>query len=302
MSRAARRFAFGVLACMTFARASFAQPPGSTKSDSGLKSADAERLFEEAKTLADANRWPEACARLASSLRIEPNMTTEFRLGDCYERIGKNASAAERYRGAAEAAAAAGDKDKEQFALERIAKLEPTIDKLVITPPDLPDVRVERDGKLVPPTMMNRPIPIDRGEHTVHVWAPGKASYDTLVTVWGRGATIRIDVPPLEDPIPWRLAPGAQVTSVVERPAIVSVESPSTRKPLSSLAPWGYGIGILGLAAVGGGVALYASAASDDNRSACADGRCVPGVALISAGSAVVLLGAVLVIVSGIER
>lgn len=268
------------------------------------KTAEAQRLFEEAKALADAGRWAEACPRLASSLKLEPNMTTEFRLGDCYERIGRNASAIEHYKGAAEAAAAAGEKDKEQFARERIAKLEPTVDKIIIVPPEGADVRVEKDGRLVPSALMEKPIPIDRGEHTIHVWAPGKSSYDTLVTVSGRGATIRIEVPPLEDPIPWRLAPGAQVSSIVEQPTVLlrPEERQPSRSSLSSLAPWGYGLSLVGLAAVGTGVGLYASAAGQDDRPACADGRCVPGVAFISAGAVVFLVGAVLVLVSGSDR
>jgi hypothetical protein len=263
--------------------------------------AEAQRLFEEAKTLADGGRWAEACLRLEESLRLERNMTTDFRLADCYDHVGRNASAWEHYRAAAEAAAAAGETDKEQFANERAKRLEVTVDKLVIVPPDIPDVRVERDGRLVPAVLWRKPIPIDRGEHTVHVWAPGKASYDTLVTVAGRGATVRIDVPPLEDPIPWRLAPGAQVTtSMVERPIGGHEGGGSPKRSFKSLSPWGYGIGIVGLAAMGSGIALYIATA-ESNESACGDGRCVPSVGLISVGAVAMLIGGVLVLISNAD-
>jgi hypothetical protein len=68
------------------------------------------------------------------------------------ERIGRNASAWIHYTSAAQAAAANSDLKKEKFAQDRAARLAPTVDKLVIVPPDMPELEIERDGRIVPPS------------------------------------------------------------------------------------------------------------------------------------------------------
>lgn len=256
---------------------------------------EARRLFDEAKTLADAGRWIEACPRLAESLRLEPNMTTEFRLADCYDRTGRKASAWTHYTAAAEAAGAVGDAKKHNYAAERAAQLEPTIDKLVIVPPGTPDVEVERDGKQLPRGAWNKPVPIDAGEHTIHVWAPKMSSFDKLVRVYGRGEVVRIVVPDLELAVPFRLDREREQANATSTKAFqVPSDAPAPRQA-PSLRPWAIGFGVAGLLAVGGGLALYANSQSGESSGSCGGG-CVGGVALASAGSVALILGSVLLV------
>jgi hypothetical protein len=258
---------------------------------STASSAEAQRAFDEARALAEHDRWPEACARLAESLRLEANMTTQFRLADCYERIGRVASAFLHYSAAAEAAGAAGEPGKSKAAAERAARLEPRVDRLIIAPPAMPDIHVERDGKIVPREAWNAPQPTDPGEHTVHVSAPGKTSYDTLVTFAGKGETVRIDVPVLEPALPWRLSnEGTRTFNDLPR---AGAEPP---RPARDTVMYTIGWGIVGLGTVsviGGGGLFVAEATRNEP---CSSGRCVPSVVLLGAGAVAVIAGTLLVL------
>src|SRR5260221_714184 len=53
----------------------------------------AKALFEEAIKLLDAGRTAEACPKLEESKQLDPRVGTEFELADCYERMGRTASA-----------------------------------------------------------------------------------------------------------------------------------------------------------------------------------------------------------------
>lgn len=272
--------------------------------------AEAQRLFDEAKTLADAGKWVEACPRLAESLRLDPSMTTEFRLADCYERTGRLASAYVHYLAAADAAGQMGELTKERFARERAERLSPKVDRLIIVPPAQNDIRVERDGKIVPRGAWNRPQPVDAGEHTVIVAAPGKTSYATIVNTAGNGATLRVDVPLLEDAPLWRLdantvvpagpiSPAATIRPASPAPsgsapvtsATVVRESPQRGANLSALTPWGLGIAGVGLVSLGAGIGLYAT---DNSGSTCAGGRCLASVALVGGGTVALVIGGAL--------
>jgi hypothetical protein len=261
---------------------------------------EAQRLFEEARILADNGRWTEACPRLAESQRLEPNMTTQFRLADCYEHTGRTASAWVNYTAAAKAAAAAGQTAKERFAIERASKLEPTIDKLlIVVPGEAPtDLQIERDGRQVPQAQWNTPLPVDPGEHTVHVWAPGKSSYDALVTVSGTGETRRLEVPALEPALPWRLSSEAQVKPLII-PQAPTAAPDTTVTPEHRGSAWrtvGWALGGVGIGALAVGGALYGAEAT--RADPCSGNRCVPPVTLLGTGALLAAVGAVIIVVT----
>jgi len=305
MKRASTCFALALSLAAWSAPADAQQRPASPDA------AEAQRLFDEAKTLVDNGKWVEACPRLAESLRLDPTMTTEFRLADCYEHTGRLASAYAHYLAAADSAGHAGELTKERFARERAEKLSAQVDRIIIVPPQQPDIRVERDGRVVPRAAWGRPEPIDPGEHTVHVAAPGKTSYATIVTVTGTGGTTRVDVPTLEDAPLWRLdantvvAAGpvsltSQQRSATPPPsasapvtsATVTRDSGPQAAHLGALTPWGLGLAGVGLASLGVGVGLYAGESS--GAEGCTGNRCLGSVVLIGSGTVAFLLGGAL--------
>ncbi len=257
---------------------------------------EAQKLFDEARALVENGRWAEACPRLAESMRLEPNMTTQFRLADCYEKTGRTASAWANYVGAAKAAAAAGAADKERFASERAAKLAPHVDKLVLVVQDAPDLAIERDGRTIPRDEWARPLPLDPGEHTLHAWAPGKASFDVLITATGAGELHKVEVPALEPALPWRLSEEANPKTLSVAPSLPPSAAGDRAEPRAAASPWrtvGWTLGAIGLAATAVGAGVYIGEMTRTDP--CAGARCVPTVTVVGAGALVTVAGAILV-------
>src|SRR6186713_608844 len=55
--------------------------------------AAAEALFQEAADLMADNRFDDACPKYQASQELDPAVGTLLRLADCYDRVGKSASA-----------------------------------------------------------------------------------------------------------------------------------------------------------------------------------------------------------------
>lgn len=260
------------------------------------------KLVEEANDLGAKGKWSEACPKYAEATKLEPSLPTTLRLADCYERAGKTASAWQSFSEAASVAAAAGDVKSERLAKDRAERLAARVDRVIIVPPSIPDVEIERDGKALPKEELGKPVPLDPGEHTVHAWAPGKSSYDVLLKLTGKGDMIRVEIPVLEPALPFRLASEREPTVTTSPGGNPFVEEPPPPvKPLRSLRPWGVGFGIAGLAALGAGAALYANTEDRHPTATCAEGRCTGSVALISGGAVALVLGAILFTTSYIE-
>src|SRR5580698_10375476 len=91
------------LATVSVARAVFAQ------SDK----AGAESLLDEGIKLTTAQKYAEACPKFEESLHLYSSLNTEYFLADCYEHVGKVASAWVDFLEVAEKAHATGEAAKE---------------------------------------------------------------------------------------------------------------------------------------------------------------------------------------------
>jgi tetratricopeptide (TPR) repeat protein len=96
---------------------------GVAHAQSGDVKALAEQLFNQARDLAKANRWSEACPKFEASLRYDPVLGTRLNLAACYEHIGKLASAWGLYRESIELAKKAGDLKRHEYAQKQAAAL-----------------------------------------------------------------------------------------------------------------------------------------------------------------------------------
>src|SRR5687768_12013927 len=70
-----------------------ASPRTSAKGNLGA----AEVAFDEAIALSEAGKYEEACSKFEESDRLDHAMNTLFNLADCYEKIGRIASAWEAF-------------------------------------------------------------------------------------------------------------------------------------------------------------------------------------------------------------
>ena len=226
--------------------------------------ASAEVLFTEGRQLMDQGRLAEACTKLGESQRLAPAVGTLLNLGICFEKNHQTASAWATFKEAVSAARVGGQSDRERFAREHAANLEPGLSKLTILIPAASDVtglEVRRDGLSVGRAVWGSAIPVDPGLHTVDVSAPLKKNWATTVDVGAAAAQALVTVPPLEA-APVTAAPPAapSVKSLFTPPA-----PPSEPKRGSTQRTAGVVVGGLGLAAVAiGAVAGLAAKSNND--------------------------------------
>ncbi len=159
--------------------------------------ARADSLFNAAKALLDAGQNVDACAKFAESKRLAPGLGVTLYLADCYERIGRTASAWTEFRSAEGLARERNDK-RAEVARGRAQALEPKLDRLTITvAPTVPQagLQVLRDGAAVSSDEWGLAVPVDPGDHVVMVVAPGHAqrTFPAHVGPEAPAATVRVD-------------------------------------------------------------------------------------------------------------
>lgn len=182
--------------------------------------AAAEALFDTAKQLVAQDRYAEACPKFEESDRLDPGIGTKFHLADCWQHLGRTASAWLLFRDVETEAHATGQGNRERVARDRATALEPFVSKLVIEPRDaasLAQVEVRRDGVEVERDKWNAAVPVDPGAHIVSVSAPGKQAWQVTVDVPPQGKLVTLEVPPLVDLQPIAAAP-TPAAAAPERP------------------------------------------------------------------------------------
>src|ERR1700733_12258593 len=118
MSLPLSRLSRGCAAALALTVALAASRPALAQT-SGEKAAAAQALFDEAMRLMKAGQAAEACPKLEESQRLDAGMGTQFRLGECYEKAGKLASAWASFIAVADTAAVARLPDREAAARAR---------------------------------------------------------------------------------------------------------------------------------------------------------------------------------------
>jgi hypothetical protein len=116
------------------------------------KKVTAEDLYQQGLALMAAGKWGEAAAKLEESNRIDPAPGTSINLADCYEHMGKLASAWTLF---VEAATIFGRKTppdpRAETAKTRAEALYPRLSRLTIEVPEAvratPGLVVRRDGQ-----------------------------------------------------------------------------------------------------------------------------------------------------------
>jgi len=204
---------------------------------------DADRLFREGRSLLDAKSYFAACARFAESQRLEPAAGTLLNLADCYERVGRVASAWATYKEALAAATLRKRRDWEKFAQSRIDALAPSVPTLMIRVSDaahVPGLVVTRDGEVVPASDLDREVPVDPGQHAIVASAPGREPWTTTVDiVRGRSHVVAITPIGLSE----TARPVVATRTTNEKPI-------APRKDETWQRPAGYALGGIGLAAI----------------------------------------------------
>jgi hypothetical protein len=169
---------------------------GSAYADGSADRVTADSLFDDARKLMAAGKTAEACPKLETSMKLDPRLGTELNLADCHEKIGKLATAWGEWREAGAMARQAKDA-RATVAHDREQALEPKLTRIVIKIADgQTGLTVERDGAALDPSVVGTAIPVDLGDHTVDVTAPGRVPFHRIVTA-DKPGTVEVDVPVL---------------------------------------------------------------------------------------------------------
>jgi hypothetical protein len=220
----------------------------------------ARALFDAAIDLTKAGNYAEACPKLEESQRLEPSRTTQIYLADCWEHIGRSASAFRLY-------VALGDK--------RAKALRSRLTRVVVhVGANAAGIEVKRDGAIVPASEWNVETPIDPGRHVFAATAPGATPWTSTVDVSGEGRTVTIDVPRFA-------APAAA-------PPPLAPASTDSSQRIAGFIVTGVGASLTGL-----GGYLYVASSGDDCGSLCgADSVALPFAAagLLTLGGGIVLI------------
>jgi hypothetical protein len=208
------------------------------------ESARADALFRAAQALLQAGSVSDACVKFGESYAIDPAPGALLNLGVCHDREGKTASAYRELQQLAQAMASGksrDDRERLKFANEAIAKLEPRLTRAAFDVP--PGVLVKLDGLSIDTSQAQ---PIDPGDHTVDLSAPGKIGKTTLFKVAPQPGTQTFKAPELEDATPPPTTMKTAEAPIAPKPAPRA--SPDWQRPT------GYALGGAGIVALGLGV------------------------------------------------
>ncbi len=267
--RTKRARAFGLVGCLAVLSAARVAAADSTSDPLAART-----LFQGARKLVAQGKYEQACPKFEESLSLDPGIGTMFNLADCWEHVGRTASAWSKFLDAASAAKNAGQAEREKVARKRAAALEPRLSRLTVTAP-APDAGLEvHDGtRAIAASLYGTAVPVDPGPHTIEAVAPGKKRWLNEVQVAADGGTITVAVPALESDQP-PAPPIAQVSAApasVQGPAGDSGErSGSMQRTVGWITA---GVGVAGLA-VGTGFGLVASSKNSQAESLCVKGPC----------------------------
>jgi hypothetical protein len=165
--------------------------------------AAAEALFKSGLADMQAGRYETGCKELAESHRMDPRLGTLFTLATCEARWGHTATAVARFSNYLALYDRLSEERKEQQG-ERPRVAKEQMDKLL---PDVPHLTivlsagapagtvVKRDGEVVSDVAIGLAVPVDPGDHTLSIQAPGQAPREQQITI-AKGEDRRVTLSP----------------------------------------------------------------------------------------------------------
>ena len=212
------------------------------------QNAEAEALFAEGEKLIKDGKIAQACEAFDASNRVEARAGTLIRIGGCREQNHQLASAWSAYK---DALTRAKDPKKQAFATAKVTELEPKLSYLTLSVPVVSRVEgltVTRNGKPFESILWNRALPVDGGEFSFGVSAPGHQVWKTTVTVSVESGKITVDVPTLEPT-------GREVTPPPPPPG-EREEGPPPPSTMTAKRKIAIGAAVVGALSIGAGVVL----------------------------------------------
>jgi hypothetical protein len=228
-------------------------------------------LFQAAKKLMGDKQYAEACPKFDASYKLDPTLGTLLNLADCYEKLGRIATAWSTWGEAMEKALRDGDK-RADFAKSRREALNKRLPKVVISVEnEVEGVDVFWDQVKLAPAVFGVELPADPAEHDLVVLRDdGVKLKEERVRITEEGARkeITLDLGALDR---------AKPREVKEPPPPPPPPLPpySGRQRVAGFVIGGLGAAALITAGAFGGLAL-ARRADANERSVCVEKFCTP--------------------------
>ena len=192
-----------------------ASPAGAQAEDQ----AAARSLFDSGRQLAKAGRYAAACPKFDAASKLYPSAGILLNLADCYEKIGKTASAWTEFGEAASVATRTHREDDANEAKRRQAALEAVLTLLLIrVAHESPGLAVQRDGSSIPRAVWGTAIPVDPGSYEVRAQAAGYEPWVAPIHASTPGQTVTVDIPELRPSATGEPAPAARQTPMPAPP------------------------------------------------------------------------------------
>lgn len=210
--------------------------PATALADPAADKAASQALFDQARELMNTGNYTAACSKLEQSEALAHGTGTLLNLADCYDKLGRSASAFRNFHLAAASARAAGQEERAKLAELRASLIEARLTQLrIVVPTPAPaGLHVFRDAQELAPETWNRPQPFDPGHYTVRAEL-GSRSWAQPLDLLEAGKIVDVVIPSLDDtPV---AAPGASGPAAAPAaPAAVATVPPTTAAPSSSVA------------------------------------------------------------------
>jgi len=213
----------------------------------------AQSLFKDGRTLLNAGKTAEACAKFQESDKLDPEIGTHLNLALCHETLGKTASAWVEFGEVADQADRIHDDERSKFAHQHVQDLEKKIARVRLhVDHPAPGMSVKIDAQTIAQGGWSAAVPLDPGAHDVRAEAPGKQAFSQ-----------RIDVPQTTDvTIPELAAPSA--------PLAVEKKSSSSLRTVGFITA-GAGIAGIAVGSIFGVLTISQNGTANDN---CPMDRC----------------------------
>jgi hypothetical protein len=155
-------------------------------------------LFDEGRRLAASGKYELACPKFEAARKLYTSAGVLLNLADCYDKIGRTASAWTTFGEAASVASRVQRPDDAVEARRRQAVLEPGLVHVSIrVPHEVAGFTLTLDDLEVPPAAWNEPVPVDPAAHELRAQAPGCRPWTMSVSVSAQDGNRTIDVPEL---------------------------------------------------------------------------------------------------------
>jgi tetratricopeptide (TPR) repeat protein len=224
----------------------------------------ARALFDEGRKLMKAGQFATACPKLEAARKLYSSAGILLNLADCYEKVGRTASAWSEFGEAASVAARSGRPDDADEARRRQGTLEPALNRLSIRVSHAaPGLVVKRDGVPLSAAAWGSMLPVDPGAHEITAEAEGYETWTSSVSMSKPGQTGAVEVPALRAlPPAGAIAPSPSSSET----AAVAGRAPEASGPADRTAvnvttgSGGSGSRVVPWVLIGGGAAITAGA------------------------------------------